>query len=56
MKDLFNFKALKTYLQASGARITVNSLNGLMRPYVKRKLCQELSISKSEYIIAFNCK
>jgi len=52
MKDIFNFEALKNYLQTSGVRITVNSLNGVMGPYVKRILCQELGMSESE---AYNC-
>ncbi len=52
MKDIFNFEALKSYLQTSGVRITVNSLNGVMGPYVKRILCQELGMSESE---AYNC-
>ncbi len=41
MKEIFDFDALKRFFQ-SGVRITVNSLNGVMGPYVKRILCQEL--------------
>ena len=47
-----NEEALNNYLQKMGVRITVNSLNGVMGPYVKRILCQELGMSESE---AYNC-
>lgn len=52
MKDIFNFEALRNYIKSGAVRITVNSLNGVMGPYVKRILCEELGMQESE---AYNC-
>jgi phosphoglucomutase len=41
MKTIFDFDALRNFFK-SGVKITVNALNGIMGPYVKRILCQEL--------------
>lgn len=51
MRDIFDFDALRAFFK-SGVRITVNALNGVMGPYVKRVLCEELGMPESE---AHNC-
>lgn len=52
MKEIFDFDALRAFFK-SGVKITVNSLNGVMGPYVKRILCDELGMPESE---AYNCE
>jgi len=52
MREIFNFSALKRYLNSGAVKITVNALNGVMGPYVKRILCEELGMPESE---AYNC-
>lgn len=51
MQQIFDFDALKEYFK-SGVKITVDSLNGVVGPYAKRILCQELGMPVSE---ARNC-
>lgn len=51
MKQIFDFDALRSFFK-SGVRITVDALNGVMGPYVKRILCEELGMPESE---AHNC-
>ena len=41
MQSIFDFNALREFFK-SGVKVTINSLNGVMGPYVKRILCQEL--------------
>ena len=52
MREIFNFEALRNYLKSGQLRLTVNALNGVMGPYVKRILCEELGMQESE---AYNC-
>lgn len=52
MQQIFNFEALRSYVKSGQLRITVNALNGVMGPYVKRILCEELGMQESE---AYNC-
>jgi phosphoglucomutase len=51
MKTIFDFEALKKFFK-SGVKVTIDSLNGVMGPYVKRILCDELGMPESE---ARNC-
>lgn len=51
MREIFDFNLLRDFFK-SGVKITVNALNGVMGPYVKRILCQELGMAESE---AHNC-
>lgn len=51
MKQIFDFEALKEYF-SSGVKVTVDALNGVMGPYVKKILCEELGMPESE---AHNC-
>lgn len=51
MRTIFDFEALKKFI-SGGFRITADALNGVMGPYVKRILCQELGMPESE---AKNC-
>lgn len=52
MKEIFDFDALRRFFK-SGFKVTVNALNGVMGPYVKKILCEELGMSESE---AYNCE
>lgn len=51
MQEIFDFNSLREFFK-SGVRITVDALNGVMGPYVKRILCKELGMPDSE---AHNC-
>lgn len=51
MKEIFDFDLLRQLFK-SGIKVTVNALNGVMGPYVKKILCDELGMDASE---AHNC-
>jgi len=53
MKEIFDFDKIKAFLASGKCKLTVNSLNGVMGPYVKRILCGELGMPESE---AINCE
>lgn len=43
MKEIFDFALIKDYLMSESIKILVDSLNGVMGPYAKRILIEELS-------------
>lgn len=49
MKTFFDFKMLRTLIK-SGARIVVNTMNGVAGLYVKRILCTELGLPDFEIV------
>ncbi|CAF0759089.1 unnamed protein product [Brachionus calyciflorus] len=51
MQNIFDFNLLKDFFK-SGVKITVDALNGVVGPYAKRILCDELGMPESE---ARNC-
>ena len=42
MKDIFDFNAIKAYLNSGSLNILIDAMNGVMGPYVKRVLVEEL--------------
>lgn len=42
MKDIFDFNAIKSYLNSGSLKILIDAMNGVMGPYVKRILIEEL--------------
>ncbi|VDI67770.1 phosphoglucomutase [Mytilus galloprovincialis] len=53
MKEIFDFSAIKSYLSSSGVDVLLNSMNGVMGPYVSKVACDELGASPSSIV---NCK
>ncbi|XP_052104503.1 phosphoglucomutase-1-like isoform X2 [Mytilus californianus] len=53
MKEIFDFSAIKSYLSSQGVNVLLNSMNGVMGPYVSKIACDELGASKSSIV---NCK
>ena len=49
MKEIFDFKLLQGLIK-SGTRITMNAMNGVMGPYVKRIMCDELGLPEFEAV------
>jgi len=42
MKEIFDFKAIKSYLSSGNVKILIDAMNGVMGPYVKRIIIEEL--------------
>ena len=42
MREIFDFNAIKAYLNSGSLKILVDAMNGVMGPYVKRILIEEL--------------
>ena len=53
MKEIFDFKLLKSYLSGSSVRILVDSMNGVMGPYARRIFVEELGAPESSVV---NCE
>ncbi|XP_063433611.1 phosphoglucomutase-1-like [Mytilus trossulus] len=53
MKEIFDFSAIKSYLSSPGVNVLLNSMNGVMGPYVSKVACDELGASPSSIV---NCK
>jgi phosphoglucomutase len=49
MRSIFDFKLISNLIK-SGSRITINSMNGVMGPYVKRILCEDLGLADFEIV------
>ena len=49
MKQIFDFKMISNLIK-SGTRITMNAMNGVMGPYVKRIMCDELGLKEFEVV------
>ena len=49
MKEIFDFKVLKNFIK-SGARLTINAMNGAAGPYIKRILCTEIGLPDFEVV------
>jgi phosphoglucomutase len=47
MKEIFDFEALRSFIK-SDTRITINAMSGVMGPYVKRILCEELGLNVND--------
>jgi len=47
MKEIFDFKAMKSYIKETDFKLKVDSLHGVMGPYASKIVCEELGTDNS---------
>ena len=50
LKNIFDFKAIKSYLQSSNVKVQFDALHGVMGPYAKKIVCEELGASTDSVV------
>uniref|UniRef100_H2YQX7 phosphoglucomutase (alpha-D-glucose-1,6-bisphosphate-dependent) n=1 Tax=Ciona savignyi TaxID=51511 RepID=H2YQX7_CIOSA len=52
MKEIFDFQSIKSYISSQSLKLRFDSLHGVMGPYAKKIICEELGADSSSVVHA----